>query len=61
MVLLLLVSDSITIPVGFAFYMPDPVLSAGRKADKCLIAKGVSKRNRPSEPKRNPNYPTQVE
>jgi hypothetical protein len=27
-VLLLLVSDSITIPVGFAFYMPDPVLSA---------------------------------
>jgi len=29
-VLLLLVSNSITIPVEFAFYMPDPVLSACR-------------------------------
>jgi hypothetical protein len=60
-VLLLLVSDSVTIPVGFAFYMPDPILSAWRKEDNRLITKGVSTRNRPLEPKRNPNYPTKVE
>lgn len=60
-VLLLLVSDSVTIPVGFAFYMPDPILSAWRKEDNRLITKGVSKRNRPREPQRNPNYPTKVE
>lgn len=33
MVLLLLISDSITIPVRFVFYIPEPVLSAWRKED----------------------------
>ncbi|RTZ66889.1 MAG: hypothetical protein DSZ29_02215 [Aquificaceae bacterium] len=34
-VLLLLVTETITFPVGFAFYMPDPVVSAWRKEDVC--------------------------
>ena len=32
-VLLLLVTDSITIPIGFKFYMPDPVISAWQKEE----------------------------
>ena len=60
-VLLLLVSDSVTIPVGFAFYMPDPALSVWKREDERLKKNGVSKRNRPREPNRNPNYPTKVE
>ena len=57
-VFLLLITKSITIPVGFSFYKPDPVLSAWRKKDKKLKKKGVAKKYRPAEPARNPNYPT---
>jgi hypothetical protein len=60
-VFLLLVSNAITIPVGFAFYMPDPVLSAWKKNDDKLKKQGVSKTDRPVEPERNPNYPTKVQ
>lgn len=60
-VLLLLVTNTITIPVGFAFYMPDPVLSAWKKNDEKLKKEGVSKKNRPKEPERNPEYPTKVQ
>src|SRR5664280_201686 len=35
-VLLLLVTQSVTFPVGFAFYMPDPLLTAWTKEDKRL-------------------------
>ena len=44
-VLLLPVTDSFTFPVGFKFYMPDPVLSAWKKADEKLRKRGVSKKN----------------
>lgn len=57
-VLLLLVTETVTIPVGFAFYMPDPALSAWRKEDERLRKDGVPKNQRPSEPQRNTQYPT---
>jgi hypothetical protein len=57
-VFLLLITKKITIPVGFSFYKPDPVLSAWRKEDKKLKKKGVARKYRPAEPARNPNYPT---
>ena len=57
-VFLLLITKKITIPVGFSFYKPDPVLSAWRKEDKKFKKKGIGKKNRPAEPARNPNYPT---
>jgi hypothetical protein len=60
-VLLLLVTDSITIPVGFKFYMPAPELSAWHKEEKRLIKKGVSKRERPAKPKPNFEYPKKTE
>jgi hypothetical protein len=60
-VFLLLVTNAITIPVGFAFYMPDPVLSAFQSNDENLKKEGVSKKNRPAEPERNPSYPTKTQ
>lgn len=60
-VLLLLVTDSVTFPVGFKFYMPDPVLSAWKKADEKLRKRGVPKKKRPVSPTPNPEYPTKHE
>lgn len=58
---LLLVTDKITIPVGFVFYEMDPVLRAWKKEDKRLLKKKVKKKNRPVEPQRNASYPTKNE
>ena len=60
-VLLLLVTGTITIPVGVEFYQPDPVRSKWAKNDKLLKGKGVPKKDRPAEPPRNPSYPTKLE
>lgn len=57
-IFLLLVSDYVSIPVGFKFYKPDPVLSAWRKEDEKLKKKGVAKKARPKKPARDLNYPT---
>ena len=60
-VLLMLVTPEITIPVGAQFYRPDPVLREWHKQDKKLIKKGVKKKDRPSPPARQADYPTRVE
>jgi len=57
-VFLLLVSGSISIPVGFRFYEVDPRRRAWKKEDGRLRKKGVAKKNRPGEPALNPAYPT---
>jgi len=57
-ILLLLVTPRITFPVGFAFYMPDPVLTAWTKADTTLKKQGAPPKQRPPKPARNPQYPT---
>lgn len=57
-VFLVLITQKITIPVGFSFHMPDPVLSAWQKMDNELKAKGVPKNRRPAKPDRDPTYPT---
>ena len=59
-VLLLLVTSTVTIPVGFIFYQPDPALSAWNKEEARLKDAGVSKKDRPSKPERNPEYPTKL-
>lgn len=48
----------LTIPVGFAFYHPDPVLSSWNQEDKKLRKAKVKKAQRPPKPERDPNYPT---
>lgn len=60
-IFLLLVSDELTIPVGFKFYEPDPVKREWRKEDKRLREKGVKKQYRPKQPEYNPAYPTKKE
>lgn len=60
-VFLLFVSDTVTIPVGFAFYQPDPDRTAWTKENETLKKRRVPKRDRPPEPPRNPAYPTKVE
>lgn len=60
-VFLLLVTKEMTIPVGFAFYHPDPVIQAWNKEDKRLRKAKVKKANRPEKPARDPIYPTKKE
>ena len=57
-VFLLLVSDKISIPVGFKFYKMDPVWKAWKTQDNILKKQKVKKPARPVEPKRDPKYPT---
>lgn len=57
-VFLLIVSDALTIPVGFYFYAPDPKMVAWRKEEKRLKEKKVEKRYRPLMPEEDPNYPS---
>lgn len=57
LVLLVLVTDKITFPIGFAFYAPDPAIKEWGKQEKVLQKKGIKKRNRPSKPSRNKDYP----
>jgi DDE superfamily endonuclease len=61
LVLLVLVTAVVTLPVGFAFYMPDPALTAWRKENAKLKKQGVAPKNRPPRPARNPAYPTKQE
>ena len=56
-VVLILVSPSVTLPVGFDFYMPDPQLKAWEKKDEELRKKGIAKKERPPKPKRDERYP----
>lgn len=59
-IFLLLVTDSVTIPVGFSFYEPDPAISEWKKEDQRLRKNGVAKQFRPARPERSPDYPTKV-
>jgi hypothetical protein len=60
-VLLLLVTQSVTVPVGFAFYMPDPALTVWAKENKRLKKQGMTKKDRPVMPARNSAYPTKTQ
>ena len=60
-VLLVLVTTSVTIPVGYEFYQPDPAYTQWSRQDKRLKKRGVSASKRPKKPAINPNYPTKQE
>jgi hypothetical protein len=57
-VLLMLVTEKVSLPVGFAIYQPDPAKQAWVKSDKQLQKQGVKKTARPAAPPHNPQYPT---
>jgi hypothetical protein len=61
LVMVLLVTAVLTIPVGFAFYQPDPGLKAWEKEEQRLKKRGVPKKDRPAKPERNPRYPTKAD
>jgi hypothetical protein len=50
---LVLVTDKVTIPLGFAFYEPDPDWMEWNKEDKKLKKKKIPKSERPAEPEKN--------
>ena len=60
-VLIILVTDSITVPIGFDFYMPDPALTKWSKEEKRLKKLKVIKKERPIKPERNILYPTKIQ
>jgi len=57
-VFLVLVTPKLTIPVGYAFHIPDPEYSKWYKENKKLKKAGVPKAKRPEKPKKSENYPT---
>ena len=61
LVFVLLVTATVTLPVGFAFYCPDPAWSAWVKQDRVLKRQGVPKRQRPPQPPRRPAHPSKAE
>jgi hypothetical protein len=60
-VLVLLVTPTVTFPVGVEFAMPDPAQTAWNVEEKRLKKQGIPKKQRPKKPERNPNYPTIAE
>lgn len=61
LVFLILVAESITFPVGFAFYEPDPELKKWQKNEDELKKQKVKKKDRPPKPNKNNNYPTKLQ
>lgn len=57
-IFLVLVTDKVTIPVGFEFYQPDPAMTSWTREDKRLRQKGVLKKYRPDKPNSNEEYPS---
>src|SRR2546428_3266675 len=58
LVFLLLVTPTISLPVGVVFYQPAPEFSTWYKKEKALKKQGVAKQQRPPKPPANPAYPT---
>lgn len=58
---LLLVTEKVSIPVGFVFYEMDPELRAWEQEDKRLRKKKVKKKYRKERPERRAAYPTKNE
>ena len=58
LIFLVLVTELISLPVGFRWYRPDPALKAWHKQDARLKRKGIAPGQRPSKPAPNPYYPS---
>jgi hypothetical protein len=59
-VLLLFVTEKMTFPVGFRFFIPDPAWVAWRQNDIELRKQKVPARLRPQKPPRSTEYPTKI-
>ncbi|HRY16226.1 MAG TPA: hypothetical protein P5330_10200 [Candidatus Competibacteraceae bacterium] len=59
-VLLFLVTATVSLPVGFRFYPPDPAVAACKKTDDALKKQGVKKSERLSKPEPKATYPSKL-
>jgi hypothetical protein len=55
---LLLVTDTVTMPIGMRFYRPDSRYRAWEKEDKRLAKAGIKAAKRPKAPAPDPDYPS---
>jgi hypothetical protein len=60
LIFLVLVTETVTFPVSFCFYTPDPAMSAWTKQNKKLKKQGVQRKERPQRPVPNSDYPTKT-
>jgi hypothetical protein len=60
-VFLILVTPTISIPVGFEFYRPDPEVKKWKNRDAQLRSQGMKKKDRPKRPSANPDFPSREE
>lgn len=60
-ILLFLVTSKASLPVGFRFYQPDPVVREWKRNDDKLKRQGVKKSERPPRPEANAAYPSKSE
>ena len=60
-VFLLLVTDTISLPVGFGFYQMDPNLKKWQNQEKRLKKAKLKKQRRPAKPVRDLAYPTKLQ
>ena len=58
LVFMVLVTQTVTVPVGFRFYEPDPAMTEWNRTNNKLKKKGIPAKQRPKRPKPNPDYPT---
>lgn len=56
-VFLILVTDTVTFPIGFRFYVPDPALKEWKKINKAEKKAGILLKERTKKPAPNPQYP----
>ena len=56
LVFMILITPTITIPVGFAFYEPDQGIYDWKKENALLIKEGVEKKDRPKRPEPSADY-----
>lgn len=61
LVFMVLVTPTITIPVGVEFYMPDPDYTAWKKLNDKLKKNGIPAQQRPDKPAKKEEFPTKVE
>jgi len=57
-VFLILVTNTVTVPVGFRFYIPDPALKEWKKLNKAEKKAGIPSKERTRKPEPNPKYPS---
>jgi hypothetical protein len=57
-IFLILVTEVVTLPVGFVFYIPDPALKTWRTINKAEKKAGIPAKVRTKRPEPNPNYPS---